>query len=255
MSIFRYNCCMFKPKTERIKEIAQKNPLRIAELEKFFNKPTMVYIDFANIRPLSGKLGWHIDPKRLKQFFDGFENIKEIRFYSGTLSGDKVSEEFVSDLGKFGYVVKTKPVKIIKKPIDVTSINLSSPDILKNFVRMSLLQKLKVETVEYLNNELAELNKQGIFYIEDRKCNFDVEIGCDMLMDNERNGIENYILWSGDSDFADVASKLLHNKKKVIVFSTVRKISSELSELSKEGLLIFDIQKIRDFICWKKELS
>lgn len=98
------------------------------------------------------------------------------------------------------------------------------------------------------------MNKKGELYIEDRKCNFDVEIGVDMLLDFERNGTGTYVLWSGDSDFADPVRKLLQAGKKVVLFATARKVSRELSGLREEGLVIFDIQKIRQFICWKKEL-
>ena len=65
----------------------------------------------------------------------------------------------------------------------------------------------------------------------------------------------NFILWSGDSDFADPINQLLDDGKKVILFATARKVASELNELKKKGLLIFDIQKIRNFICWKKEIQ
>ena len=43
--------------------------------------------------------------------------------------------------------------------------------------------------------------------------------------------------------------------RKVILFATARKVSRELSALVPKGLMIFDIQKIRDFICWKRELD
>ena len=117
-----------------------------------------------------------------------------------------------------------------------------------------MLDKLKIETVKYLNLQLKELNNQGILYIKTRKCNFDVEIGIDMLRDFDK-GINNFILWSGDSDFADPIRHLLKNDRRVSIFATVRKIASELNELRKIGLHIFDIRKIRDFICWPKEMK
>jgi len=120
--------------------------------------------------------------------------------------------------------------------------------------RKPLLQKFKVETIEYLNFQLQELNKQEILSIEDKKCNFDVEIGRDMLTDYDKNGTEVFILWSGDSDFADPVEQLLKDGKRVYIFATARKVASELNELQKQGLMIYDIQKIRDFICWKKEI-
>ena len=155
---------------------------------------------------------------------------------------------------KCSYIVKTKVVKIMQLSIDVSGIPPNSPEILKNFIRTPLLKKLKVETIEFLNNQLKELNQQGILFVQDLKCNFDVEIGRDMLIDYEKNKIENFILWSGDSDFADPVNQLIEDNKKVVLFATARRVASELNELQEKGLFIFDIQKIRNFICWKREI-
>ncbi len=99
------------------------------------------------------------------------------------------------------------------------------------------------------------MNTQGIYFIEDRKCNFDVEIGRDMLIDYERNHVDTFVLWSGDSDFADPIAQLIEDGKNVRLFAIPRRVATELSMLREKGLFIFDIQKIRDFICWKSELS
>lgn len=245
---------MFEAKTDRIQKLAEKYPQRIKELEGIFDRKTNVYVDFANVRPWATKLGWHVDPKRLKQFLDSFDAVNSIKFYQGTLEGDADSEQFVRDVINWGYDLKTKPVKIIRLSIDVSSIAPNSPDILKNFIRAPLLKSLKLEAIEYLNDELRKLNKQGKLYLEDRKCNFDVEIGRDMLIDYAENAIENFALWSGDSDFADPLKQLLDDGKKVFVFATARKVASELNDLVKKGLFIYEIQKIRDFICWKREI-
>ena len=138
--------------------------------------------------------------------------------------------------------------------IDATSIPADSTTLLDQFIKRSLLRQYEVATIEYLNERFRDMNKKGELYIEDRKCNFDVEIGVDMLLDYERNGTETFALWSGDSDFSDPIEKLLKAGKMVILFATARKVSKELSALRDQGLVIFDIQKIRDFICWRKEL-
>ena len=246
---------MFIPKTERIKLLAEQFPQRIVELGALFLGSTNVYIDYANVRPWANDVGWHVDLKRLKQFFDSFNTIHSTQIYCGTLEGNIDSETRIEELTKFGYVVHTKPVKIMKQSIDVTSIQLTSPDLLKKFVRKCLLKKYNLETVEYLNGKFKEMNNNGIFYIEDLKCNFDVEIGRDMLLDYERKHADTYVLWSGDSDFADPVLQLLNDGKRVLLFATARKVSAELNELRTSGLQIFDIQKIRNFICWKKELQ
>lgn len=161
----------------------------------------------------------------------------------------------MQELRNFHFDVHTKPVKIMKLSIDVSSISLDSLNILKDFIRKPLLQQLKIEAVEFLNNQLKQLNDQGILFVEDLKCNFDVEIGRDMLIDYDKNSIDNFVLWSGDSDFVDPIKQLLNDGKKVVLFTTARRVSSELNELVGDGLSIFDIQKIKDFICWKKEIE
>jgi uncharacterized LabA/DUF88 family protein len=245
---------MFQARTERIKNLSQKYPDRILELEQIFDRKTNIYIDFANVIRWQEKLNWHIDLKRLKQLLGSFDTVNFVKFYNGTLIGDEKSEKFIKDIKKMNYDVHTKQVKIMKLSIDVSSIPVDSPILLKDFVRKPLLTKFDLETVEYLNKKLKELNDKGIRFIEDLKCNFDVEIGRDMLIDYEKNRIENFILWSGDSDFADPINQLLEDGKKVMLFAAARRVASELNELQKKGLFIFDIQKIRNFICWKKEI-
>lgn len=246
---------MFKAKTERIQELAAKYPLRIQELERVFDRRTHVYIDFANVKPWATKLGWHVDLKRLKQFLDSFDTINSIKLYQGTLAGDAESEQFARDVQSYGYQLTTKPVKIMRLSIDVSSIPANSPDILKNFIRAPLLKTLTLEAIEYVNNQLRELNRRGRRYLEERKCNFDVEIGRDMLLDYAENDVENFVLWSGDSDFVDPLRQLIEDGKKVCVFATARRVAAEIGYLVKHGLLIYDIQKIRNFICWKKEIE
>ncbi len=245
---------MFDPKTNLIQSLSGKVPTLIKGLKNIFNKPTNVYIDFANVIYWQDKLGWHIDLKRLKQFLDSFTTIQKIKFYYGTLVGNENSENIIRKAKSRQYTVITKPVKIMRLSIDISSIPLSSTKIIDQFIRAPLLKKLNVETIEFLNKRLKELNRQGILYLEDRKCNFDVEIGRDMLIDYHDNKIDNFILWSGDSDFADPIKQLLSDGKKVLLFSTVRKVAIELNDLRQNGLGVFDIQKIRNFICYKKEI-
>ncbi|PIP14596.1 hypothetical protein COX47_04345 [Candidatus Roizmanbacteria bacterium CG23_combo_of_CG06-09_8_20_14_all_35_49] len=242
---------IFEPKTDRLVKLAKLYPDRIKELEDIFASTANIYIDYANVLHWSKKLMWHIDLKRLKQLIGSFSTIKTARFYTGTLMGDVKSEEFNKEVVRLKYDLKTKPVKIMKLSIDVSSIPPDSTFALKNFVKRPLLNKLNIETIVYLNGKLKELNNQGTRHIEVRKCNFDVEIGRDMLLDYERNKIDTYVLWSGDSDFADPVSQLLKDGKKVVIFATARRISIELAETNS---LKFDIQKIRNFICYANEL-
>lgn len=246
---------MFTPKTEKIKKIAESNPRVIKQMDDILGASTRMYIDYANVRPWSDKLRWHVDLKRLKQFLDSFNAIEAVNFYNGYLEGDERSEKEKSEVENQNYIVRAKPVKIMKLTINASSIPSDSTALLNQFVRRALLRKYEIGTIEYLNERFKDMNKKGEYYIEDRKCNFDVEIGTDMLLDCERNGTETFVLWSGDSDFADPLEKLLKTGKKVVLFATAGRIARELNELRAVGLIIFDIFDLREFICWPKESS
>lgn len=243
---------MFVPKTVKMKAIAELYPERIAELEKFFSNSSIVYIDWTNVVHTQERLGWNFDIRRIKQFFDSFNQIKKVRIYCGTLDGNQKSESQVRQLEEMHYVVTTKPVKLMKISIDISSIPQDSPSILKNFIRKSLLKRLDLETVAFLNSKLENLNKNGIFKLEDQKCNFDVEIGRDMLSDFMGGENASFVLWSGDSDFWSPIKQLKEDGKKVVIFSTSGRVSPEINSL---GVPIFDVRKIKEFICWPKHLS
>lgn len=239
---------MFQPKTEKIKELVKKYAKTMRQIESIFQGKTRIYIDYANVRSWSKKLGWKINLQQLKEFLDSFDTIEAVNFYYGFLEGDQESERINKEAVNLKYVLRTKPVKIMKSSINVTSIPPDSTSLLDRFISRSLLRKYEIRTIEYLNDRFKDMNKRGEYFIEERKCNFDVEISTDMLLDCERNIAESYVLWSGDSDFADSVKKLILAKKKVFLFATSRRVSRELSWLGKNGLLIFDIQKIREFI-------
>ncbi len=246
---------MFKPSTAKIEKFAQKHPAVIQQLERLLPGKINVYIDYANARSWIDRLKWHIDIERLYQFFRSFDNLQAISFYNGTLKGNAESEAFIEKAKRIGYNVRTKPVKIMRFSIDVSSISSSSPDLLKQFIRNSLLRELDIKTIEYLNLKLQELNKTRGLCLEERKCNFDVEIGRDMTLDNERGLADCFALWSGDSDFHDPVRELLAQKKKVVLFATSRRVAAELHSLQRDGLFIFDIAKLKDFLCFNREIG
>ena len=101
---------MFQAKTDRIKEIVKDKQEVVAQLESIFEKKTRIYIDYANVRPWSEKLGWHIDLKRLKQFLDSFDTVEAVNFYNGYLAGNNRSEKEKKDAEDNKYFLRTKPV-------------------------------------------------------------------------------------------------------------------------------------------------
>jgi hypothetical protein len=235
---------MFTPKTERVKRFSQLYGARITELEALFDKPTRHYIDFANI---DKRLGWSIEFAELKALLDSFDTISGTTVYYGT-ADNRGSEGFISRIKKTGFNVITKPVKVMRIPINASSIPETSADLLKEFIDLSLLKLLKLETITYLNQQLSDLNKQNITSIEKRKCNFDVEIGVDMLIDHRDHNCECFCLWSADSDFASTVEHLLAKKRKVVCFSAGGTVSRELNDLTSKGLLIYDPKKLKQLI-------
>jgi uncharacterized LabA/DUF88 family protein len=253
---------MFTPKTGRIKALAGKFPYVEADLETIFGGPTVMYVDYGNVRNWCNKLGWHVDIVRLKQLVDSFSGPVLSRFYYGTQEGVEESEERIRCANNAGYSVWTKPVKTIKLSIDVRGITFDSPDIIKNFVFPQLLKTFSLEMVANLNAHLKSLNETGVYCFSDLKCNFDVEIGRDMLVDSvvgaEVEGVaefKTFVLLSCDSDFADPVSHLLDNGKKVVVIGVSGMVARELNQLRADGLQVYDVRKLKEMICWSRELS
>jgi uncharacterized LabA/DUF88 family protein len=247
---------MFNPKTGRIKAFIEKFPYVETDLDPLFGSGSAnVYIDYGNVRNWADRLGWHIDLKRLKQLLDSFGGKVISKFYYGTRDGNVESEELTRAVREMGYQIHTKPVKSIRLSIDVSSISADSPDILRNLICTPLLKTLSVQTIQHLNDHLRELNKKDVLSFDDLKCNFDVEIGRDMLIDQAVGEAEVFALWSCDSDFAGPVEELLDDKRRVVVFGTSGMVSRELNLLRKKGLQIYDVKKLKEMICWPRELS
>ena len=48
---------------------------------------------------------------------------------------------------------------------------------------------------------------------------------------------------------------LAEDGMKVSVFATARRVAVEFGKLVKRGLFIYDIQKVRNFTCWKRAIE
>lgn len=60
-----------------------------------------------------------------------------------------------------------------------------------------------------------------------------------------------FVLWSGDSDFASPVTRIKNAGKKAILFAVSGKVSPELDETE---VFIFDVKKIKEFVCFPKEI-
>ncbi len=106
---------------------AKAGPDRLADLKGLFLGHSHVYINYANTRKACERLGWRIDLQKLKNLLDSVGTVKSAGFYFGTIVGDTKSSGFMSRVRKTGFQVRTKPVKFINIPIDVSSISAQSP--------------------------------------------------------------------------------------------------------------------------------
>jgi hypothetical protein len=246
---------MFTPKTSRIRAIAERFANVVPDLTPIFDRPNAVYVDYGNVRNWASRTGWHIDLKRLKHLMDSFAGPTSAKFFYGTLEGSEESAQILACAKNTGYDVNTKPVKPIRLSIDVSSISPDSPDIVRNFISPPLLQTFSVEMIGQLNSHLRELNKKGITSFQDLKCNFDVEIGAEMLLDAIAGNYEVFSLWSCDSDFANPIMQLLEAKKRVVLFGISGMVARELNLLREKGLQVYEVNKLREMICWPRELS
>jgi uncharacterized LabA/DUF88 family protein len=218
---------MFVPLKPRIKAVAECYPDLIVRLQDAFGEQkTGVYIDWANVRNWSETLRWHVGLERLKESLDSFTPTPEYpRFYWGTLKGVPKSKAQIDMAAERGFIVWTKEVKRIRIAVDVSNISVESPAVLKKLILQPLLGVLPIKAIAELNECLGALNKTGTLYLENLKRNFDVEIGTDMHVDKILNSTENFLLWSGDSDFADPVEQLLNARKTVTVFATRGRIA------------------------------
>jgi uncharacterized LabA/DUF88 family protein len=85
-------------------------------LEQFKNKRAGIFVDEANLFYSKKVLGWHIDWKKVLDFFTQFYDIKIARYYMGMPFKKEAYEKNVlikNRLEKAGFEVITKPLKKI----------------------------------------------------------------------------------------------------------------------------------------------
>jgi len=162
-----------------------------------------IYIDGANIFYTQRKLGWSVDWKKMKNYFQENQDILEIRYYTGIKTNDEKMASFLRYLDNIGISSITKPVKIIK-----------------------------------ISNEHPLRKTHN--YTEIYKSNCDVEITTDILL--ERKEIDEVVLFSGDSDFRYLIKKLKDLGKKVVIFSSRKTISWEIKLEASKYIYLEDIK-------------
>ena len=83
-------------------------------IKQFVKGKVCVFIDAANILYSQQTLGWRVDYKKLKGYFESECDLRGIYFYTGRVGADNKQNSFLKKLERFGYLVKAKEVKRIK---------------------------------------------------------------------------------------------------------------------------------------------
>ena len=72
-----------------------------------------VFVDAANILYSQRTLGWRMDYKKLRGYFERETDLIGIHFYTGKVGSDEKQGKFIRKLESLGYMVRSKEVKHI----------------------------------------------------------------------------------------------------------------------------------------------
>jgi len=190
-----------------------------------FNRPSVSFIDYANIKAWAREKGLAFDLQVLYRLLKN-SGVEKIIFYYGTDSKNPNSYSFLRKMREIGFEVVTKPVKYFK----ISLLNL-----LQKRINQELLKQLSSKTRKTLLKEVKQLEKKGIRLLSP-KANFDIELALDMFLFERK--FKTFILFSGDGDFAPMAKYLRSKNKEVIVVSGRKYLSGELIEAANSFLTL-----------------
>jgi len=124
-------------------------------IDKVFklNGSTFVAIDWSNVYGWSSDLGWEVDPFRLFDFLNNYQEIKQKNFYFGKDKDNKKTEGLHDKIGAVGYTLITKDVKWIPVYLEKSHF--------KKVIRklFDTLDELKISNSE-ISNKLYEINEK-----------------------------------------------------------------------------------------------
>lgn len=184
---------------------------------KWINQETSIfaYLDLTNMFHWQDVLGWKFRIEDVIGQLFTFSNIKEIKVYYGKNERDlKNSEAFHNRIKKTGAILKTKPMKFIPKTIKEGM-----------FFQRKTLTLFDGGVKQKIRELIDELQKSGIF-IEESKCNFDVEMTMDILDDTDK--LTAVLLFSGDSDMYAPLQRLKVKGKHIGIVGVRGQVAGEL---------------------------
>lgn len=186
---------------------------------------TAVFIDYANLKAWARDKKLFLDLKVLYEALAA-NDVGKVFFYYGTDPKSPASFAFFNKLRTLGYEVITKPVKYFK---------ISLLQLLEKRVNQEWVRRLSLKTKMALHTEVKKLEKNGVKLLSP-KANFDVEITLDMILFADE--LANFILFSGDGDFASIVRYLRSKGKKVLVISGRKFLAGELLEAASQFITL-----------------
>lgn len=176
------------------------------------------YLDLTNMFHWQDALGWKFRVEDVVEQLFTFKNVKEVKVYYGKNERDlKNSEAFHNRIKKTGAVLKTKPMKFIQETIEEGM-----------FFQRKTLASFDEAVRKKIQGLVGELQKSGVF-IEEPKCNFDVEMAMDMLDDSDK--LTAVLLFSGDSDMCAPLERLRVKGKHIGIVGVRGQVAGELHEI------------------------
>ena len=204
---------------------------------KFFklNGDTLVAIDWSNVYGWHDDLGWEIDPDRLFEYLNSYQKIVWY-FRQLKVSNSEISNKLYEITKKVENLPK---ISIGKRGV---AYSLSNEKQLKEIY--DLIDKLD-KTLKKLNVNIENLQHQLIKPVKRRKCDFDVEISCDVY--NNLNRMKAFMLFSGDGDYAALVRDVIKKGRQAIVVFGPNHKGKEYDSITK-GLFLCSVNKLKEFI-------
>jgi len=197
-----------------------------------------LFIDGANMFYAQRDNGWHINFKKVYEYFGKDKQITVACYFTGTPHYEETEQigdyrGFKNFLINTGYRVVEKEVKRIKHkiPKDV----LINGKKLKNIIKEEIQKEGKTPEEIKLGNVDVKLYKG-----EEEKADLDVDIT--LTMTAEKEHYDQVIFFGGDGDFKSLLSFLRNNGKYIICVGRKESTALELKNIAHKFI---DLNQIR----------
>lgn len=144
-----------------------------------------VFIEGSNIYFAQKKLGKWLDWVKVKQYLSKTYNVLEIRYYAGVRKNDQKVQAFLRKLGKIGFTIISKPVKIIVdetgKKIEKANFDVEiTGDILKSLKNIEVIILFSGDSdFDYLVKLLHEQGRQLFVYSSKKTLSWELKLSAD----------------------------------------------------------------------------